>query len=41
MNYLLDQGVNKFVEIGPGEVLLGLMKRINRKTSRIKYRVED
>lgn len=41
MNYLLGQGVNKFVEIGPGEVLLGLMKRINRKTSRIKYRVED
>lgn len=41
MNYLLDQGVSRFVEVGPGEVLLGLMKRIDRKTERIKYRVEE
>jgi [acyl-carrier-protein] S-malonyltransferase len=39
MNYLLDQGVTEFVEVGPGEVLLGLMKRINRKVKRIKYRI--
>ena len=41
MNYLLEQGVSRFVEVGPGEVLLGLMKRINRKTERIKYRVVE
>jgi [acyl-carrier-protein] S-malonyltransferase len=41
MNYLLGQGVIRFVEVGPGEVLLGLMKRIDRKTERIKYRVEE
>jgi [acyl-carrier-protein] S-malonyltransferase len=41
MNYLLDQGVTSVVEIGPGEVLLGLMKRINRNTDRVKYCLEE
>jgi len=40
MNYLVDQGVTNVVEVGPGEVLLGLMKRINRGTERTKYRLE-
>ena len=31
MRRLLDQGVERFYEIGPGRVLAGLMRRINRR----------
>lgn len=40
MQYLLDQGVGAFVEVGPGEVLLGLMKRIDRQSQRIKFTLD-
>lgn len=41
MNYLLGQGVNTFFEVGSGEVLLGLMKRIDRQSQRIKWRIDE
>lgn len=34
MRYLRSQGVERFVEVGPGEVLTGLMKRIDRGAKR-------
>jgi [acyl-carrier-protein] S-malonyltransferase len=31
MEYMIAQGVERFYEIGPGRVLAGLMRRIDRK----------
>ncbi|MCP5096118.1 MAG: ACP S-malonyltransferase, partial [Chloroflexi bacterium] len=41
INYLLQQGVTTFVEVGSGDVLLSLLKRINRKVKRIKYKLDE
>jgi len=32
MRLLLEKGVQKFVEVGPGKVLSGLMRQIERST---------
>jgi [acyl-carrier-protein] S-malonyltransferase len=41
MRYLIDQGIDTFLEVGPGEVLLGLMKRIDRKSKRIIFEIGE
>jgi [acyl-carrier-protein] S-malonyltransferase len=35
--YLRGQGVTTYVEVGPGDVLLSLVKRIDRQARRIKF----
>lgn len=35
MRYLIAQGVRSVVEVGPGDVLLSLMKRIDRQVERV------
>jgi [acyl-carrier-protein] S-malonyltransferase len=41
MERLLTDGVEKFYEIGPGRVLTGLMRRINRKTKVVNVSTLD
>ncbi len=33
MRYLMDQGFDQFYEVGPGRVLRGLLRRIDRKVA--------
>lgn len=35
MRFALEQGITHFVELGPGDVLGGLMRRIDRKAARV------
>jgi [acyl-carrier-protein] S-malonyltransferase len=39
MRLLIDEGVNKFVEVGPGRVLVGLLRQIERSVGALN--VED
>lgn len=41
MRFLLGQGVDTVVEVGPGSVLLNLMKRIDRSVKRVKFEEES
>jgi len=37
IRFLGEQGVDAYVEVGPGDVLLGLVKRIDRDATRIRF----
>ena len=39
INYMMDKNVNKFIEIGPGKVLSGLVKRINKNAELLQINV--
>jgi [acyl-carrier-protein] S-malonyltransferase len=41
VNYMVAQGVDTFVEVGAGDVLLSLVKRIHRQAQRIKFKIGD
>lgn len=41
LQYLVDAGVTTFVEIGPGEVLSGLVKRVARSATRLSIAEPD
>jgi [acyl-carrier-protein] S-malonyltransferase len=39
VRFLSAQGVDTYVEVGPGDVLLGLVKRIHREAQRVKFEI--
>ncbi len=36
MRWLIDQGYSRFIELGPGNVLSGLMRRIDRDAEMLR-----
>lgn len=40
VRYMGEQGVDTYVEVGPGDVLLGLVKRIDRAAQRVKFELK-
>ena len=41
MGYAIDSGINRFIEIGPGNVLTSLVKRMHRKSKRLAVNDPD
>jgi [acyl-carrier-protein] S-malonyltransferase len=40
VGHMGEQGVDTYVEVGPGDVLLGLVKRIDRGAQRVKFELK-
>ncbi len=38
---MINKGINHFIEIGPGKVLSGLVKRINKKVKISTINIES
>ena len=41
INYMISNGVRRFIEIGPGKVLTGLIKRIDKTVETLSINNED
>ena len=41
VEFMIDQGIKNLIEIGPGKVLSGLVKRINKNINMISINTED
>jgi [acyl-carrier-protein] S-malonyltransferase len=39
IRYMIDQGVDTFIEVGPGKALSGFVKKISKEVA--VYQVED
>ena len=41
INKMIDNGVNEFIEVGPGKVLQGLLRKINSDYECISLEIND
>ena len=41
VEFMINQGTKYFIEIGPGKVLSGLIKRINKNINMVSINTED
>ena len=41
VEFMINEGSKNFIEIGPGKVLSGLVKRINKNINMVSINTED